>query len=146
MRVRAIADGRQSRREGSSMRLSDTEWQVMNVLWERAPRTAREVLEVVSGATGWAYTTVKTMLARLAEKGAVHAHLEGNTSFYTPTISREEARRSAVRGLLERAFDGTVGSLIHHLAEGEQLSPRDRERLRELIEEDDARGREGGTP
>ena len=127
------------------MRLSDTEWQVMNVLWERAPRTAREVLDEVGPATGWAYTTVKTILARLAEKGAVSALLEGNTSFYTPTITRDEARRSAVHGLLERAFDGAVGSLIHHLAEGEKLSPRDRERLRELIEEEDARAREGGT-
>lgn len=122
------------------MRLSDTEWQVMNVLWERAPRTAREVLDEVGGTTGWAYTTVKTILARLAEKQAVSAHLEGNTSFYTPKITRDSARRSAVHSLLERAFDGTVGSLIHHLAEGERLSARDRAALRALIEEDERRG------
>jgi BlaI family transcriptional regulator, penicillinase repressor len=127
------------------MRLSDTEWQVMHVLWEHAPRTAREVLDEVGAATGWAYTTVKTILARLAEKGAVSALLEGNTSFYTPRITRDEARRNAVRGLLERAFDGAVGSLIHHLAEGEKLSPGDRERLRELIEDAEGRAGEGGA-
>lgn len=127
------------------MRLSDAEWQVMNVLWERAPRTAREVLVEVRGSTGWAYTTVKTMLARLAEKGAASARLEGNKSLYTPRITRDEARRSAVSGLLERAFDGTVGSLMHHLAEREELSPADRERLRRLIAEEDARADEGGS-
>jgi predicted transcriptional regulator len=83
------------------------------------------------------------ILARLVEKGAVSATLEGNTSRYVPQVTCDEARRSAVRGLIDRAFEGAVGSLIHHLAEGERLSPRDRAALRALIEEDERARKEG---
>ena len=125
-------------------KLSDTEWRVMNVLWDArdadtsATRTARQVLSSVEEETAWAYTTVKTILSRLAEKGIVTATLEGNTTHFAPAITRELARRSALRGLLDRAFDGTVGSLIHHLVEGEKLSARDRRELAALLGEDHA--------
>ena len=52
------------------MRLNDSEWKVMQALWGRHPATARDVLEQVERETAWAYTTVKTLLARLVEKGA----------------------------------------------------------------------------
>ena len=126
------------------MRLSDTEWRVMHVLWEASPRSAREVLDEVGAETGWAYTTVKTILARLAEKGAVTASLEGNTSLYSPEITRDAARRSALRGLVDRAFDGTFGSLIHHLVEGERLSAGERRALGELLDGSSRPTRKGG--
>ena len=117
------------------MRLTDPEWRLMHVLWDRSPRTAREVHDEVSPETDWAYTTVKTMLDRLVEKGALDAAREGRTTAYDPRITRDRARRSALQGLLDRAFDGTFGALVHHLAEGRRLSPRDRRALEELLEE-----------
>ena len=53
------------------MRLSDAEWTVMAALWEESPRTARDVHSAVSGDTDWSYSTVRTLLGRLAEKDAV---------------------------------------------------------------------------
>lgn len=128
------------------MRLSETEWRVMNVLWDHGPRSARQVLDEVGDATEWAYTTVKTILSRLAEKGAVSVSMRGNASVYAPEVTRDDARRSALRGLLDRAFDGTFGSLIHHLVEDETLTAGDRRELRTLLEEDRrARGKEPRT-
>jgi len=116
------------------MHLSEAEWKVMRVLWERSPANAREVLEGLASETDWAYTTTKTILSRLVEKGVLAEHKRANTSFYEPLVSRDDARRTAVRSLLDRAFDGTFGSLLHHLADGERLSKRDREKLREVLE------------
>jgi BlaI family penicillinase repressor len=141
------------------MRLNDSEWTVMNALWTACdaslpPRsgevTAREVHDRIADATEWAYTTVRTLLARLIEKGAVAERKDGNQCVYRPLVTREAARRSAVHSLLERAFDGTIGSLLVHLAGSESLSKRDRERLQSLVDEAalpkkvTARGRRGG--
>lgn len=117
------------------MRLNDTEWSIMNVVWEHAPVSARDVLERLEPETGWAYSTVKTMLARLVEKGAVSERKRANTSLYEPLIERSNTRKEALRSLVDRAFEGTFGSLVHHLVAEEKLSKRDRQRLAELLNE-----------
>lgn len=116
------------------MELSDAEWKVMHALWERAPATVREVHERVVDQTGWAYSTAKTLLTRLVDKGAVAVERRGNTGVFSPLISRSDARRQAVRGLLGRAFGGTFGALISHIVDDERLTARDRDELRALLE------------
>ena len=115
------------------MRFSNTEWQVMNVLWEHHPSSVRDVLEALEGETGWAYSTVKTILSRLAEKGALKVERRGNLHRYTPAVSRDVARRSALRSLLDRAFDGTVGTLVHHMVDTKTLGSEEREELGKLL-------------
>lgn len=117
------------------MRFSDTEWKVMTVVWERAPVSVREVLEALEADTGWAYSTVKTLLARLADKGAVSSTMRGNSRLFSPTLSRDVARRSAVRSLLDRAFDGTLTGLVHHLVEERTLTERERDELKRVLDE-----------
>lgn len=121
------------------MKLSDAEWTVMNALWERSPASVRDVLERTEAATGWAYSTVKTILERLAEKGALGARKRANTILYEPRITRASARRAAVRSLLERAFDGAFGPLLRHLISEEKLSGKDRRELARMLEELDQR-------
>src|SRR5262245_32056649 len=127
----------------SKPRLSDAEWTAMRALWERSPASARDVLEVVGPATGWAYTTVKTVLDRLVEKGALKTRKRANVLFYEPRITREAARATAVRSLLERAFDGAFGSLVHHMLSEERLSARERAELRALLDAHDREPRGG---
>lgn len=118
------------------MTLSDAEWKVMEALWERSPATVREVMDRVGRETGWAYTTVKTMLERMVDKGAIRRRVRDRVGWFEPVLSQRSARRSAVRSLLDRAFDGAFGSLLHHLASEERLSEADRKRLREMLEEE----------
>jgi len=122
------------------VKLSDTEWQVMNALWKRHPATAREVADELPHDVTWAYTTLKTILNRLAAKGAVGESKRGNTSVYAPRISRSSARRSALGSLLRHAFDGAVGPLLHFLSEEKQLTPQQRQELLDLLA--DERNRE----
>lgn len=120
------------------MRLTDSEWIVMKALWREAPATVREVLERLEDKTDWAYTTVKTMLTRLAEKGLVRMSRRGNAILFEPAITQAQARRSALQALLDKAFDGAFGSLVQHLLLEQQLSPRDRQKLAGLLSELDA--------
>jgi BlaI family penicillinase repressor len=118
-----------------ALRLSDAEWTVMRAVWERPPASARDVLDRAGSETGWAYTTVKTLLARLVEKGALRMTMRGNVSLYEPRVTMRQARIAAVRALIDRAFDGTFGSLLQHLIAEEKLSAKDRAALARLIED-----------
>jgi BlaI family penicillinase repressor len=115
------------------MRFSEAEWKVMRVVWRRPGVAVREVVVELEEETEWSYSTVKTMLARLVEKGALRLERDANLYRYTATVEERDARRKALRSLLDRAFDGTLGSLLHHLVSEEQLSRREVEELRALL-------------
>ena len=119
--------------------LSEAEWKVMRCLWRKHPSSARDLLETLHAETRWAYTTLKTVLSRLVEKGAVTEKKRANTSWYEPAIDEAPARRSAVRSLLDRAFDGALGSLVHFVLDAESLSNKDRQALAKMIEDAERR-------
>lgn len=119
------------------MQLSEAEWKVMNALWRRNPACVRDVMEELPDQNTWAYTTVKTMLNRLAEKGVLGVEKKANTSYYQPLVTRRQARRSAVRSLMDRAFDGAFGPLMAFLIDDQELSVQDRARLQDLLEEEE---------
>jgi BlaI family penicillinase repressor len=116
------------------MKLTEAEWLIMNALWEGHPARAREVSERLPGDVNWAYTTIKTMLSRLVEKKAVRERKRGNASVYEPIVSRQNARRSALRALANQAFDGAFGPLMHFLLEEERLTAKQRRELIKILE------------
>jgi BlaI family penicillinase repressor len=117
------------------MKLTEAEWKIMNVLWRHHPASARDIMERLGDEADWAYTTIKTMLSRLVEKGVLGARMRGNTAFYTPRLTRKEARRSALRGVLNTAFEGTFGTMMHFLVSNEELSEKERDEIIRLVKE-----------
>lgn len=115
--------------------LSDAEWKVIRALWKRHPASARDVLEELHGETGWAYTTVKTLLARLVAKDAAAVRLRANTSLYEPLMTEAEARRTEVKLLIDRAFGGLSVPLLRFVLTEEKLSAKDRAELREMLQQ-----------
>ena len=115
------------------MRLTEAEWVIMNALWQDYPATAREIAGRLPAEVSWAYTTIKTMLTRLAEKKAVCESKQGNTSVDKPAGTRHKAQRSALRALADQAFDGAFGPLMHFLLREEKLTAAQRRKLMELL-------------
>ena len=118
------------------MKLSDAEWQIMNSLWDSHPASARQVGDRLPETVSWAYTTIKTMLTRLVEKGAVSERKEGNVSIYEPLVTRQQARRTALAELADQAFDGAFGPLVHFLFEEQKLSAKQRKQLLHSLGQD----------
>jgi BlaI family transcriptional regulator, penicillinase repressor len=114
---------------------SDAEWKVLNALWRQHPANARELLAALAADTGWAYTTLKTMLTRMEEKGFVRTEMRGNTTWYVPAIEQRSAQRNAVRTLIERVFEGAAGPLLAQLVDDERLSAAERRKLEHKIAE-----------
>mgnify|MGYP001801868063 CR=1 FL=1 len=105
----------------------------MAALWEESPRTARDVHSAVAGDTDWSYSTVRTLLGRLAEKDAVRFEREGNRLLYRATVTEGDAQRSALRSLVDRAFGGRFGSLVQHMVDDRALSEDERRALADLL-------------
>lgn len=122
------------------MKLSEAEWQIMNALWKKNPATARDLTEHLPKEKNWAYTTLKTMLSRLVNKGIVSERKNGNTSVYEPLLSKNKARSKAILNLANQAFDGAVGPLMHFLVEEKKLSKKQRTELIELLKKENDQG------
>ena len=69
--------------------ISDAETMVMEVLWGASPRSAEEVIAALADSTGWAEPTIKTLLNRLLNKGAIQAAKQGRRYLYSPVLSRD---------------------------------------------------------
>ncbi len=116
------------------MKFSDAEWRLMTALWARNPASARDVHDAVLADTGWAYSTVKTMLSRLVEKGALAVVMVRNAAQYTTNVSQEAGRRSALRTLINQAFGGSATPLMAQLLGDDALSAADRAELSRLLQ------------
>ena len=122
------------------MSLSDSEWKLMNHLWDAAPRTITELTAAVKDETGWSKNTVITMLSRLEAKGAVR-HEEGlRAKRYFPAVERQAAARAETENFLSKVYGGNLGLMVSNLVESRKLSPEDIAELSAILE------KAGGEP
>ena len=122
------------------MQISEAESVVMDVLWARSPLGADEVVQALAGRQDWQDATIKTLLNRLLNKGAIRAEKDGRRYLYSPMVKREDWVLAESRGLLERLFDGRVAPLVAHFSAHRKLSKKDVAELRKLLEEIDDGG------
>ena len=118
----------------------ETEWDILDALWTAERATAREVAQALEAKRGWAYSTVKTLLDRMVEKGLVNGRQVGNVWEYTPAMPRRRAQRWAWRRFVDVAFGGAVAPTLAFVAKETRLSKEQRAELRALLaklEEDD---------
>ena len=116
-------------------RISDAEHAVMEALWKRSPQTAAEVCESVCKDRGWSIPTVKTLLSRLVQKGALATQPDGRRFLYTPLIARSAYVGGESRRLVDRLFGGRAAPLFAHLAESEALSEDDIAEIEDILRE-----------
>ena len=114
-------------------RASDSEMQVLSALWDKAPQTAADLTQRIGKINGWTQATVKTLLARLVQKGAVTAEADGRRYLYRPAVARAEAVGEESQRFVDRLFGGRVSPLIAHLAEREALTDTDIAEIEALL-------------
>ena len=115
--------------------ISDAEWQVMDVIWDAAaPLNANDVVDRLAGRADWSPRTVKTMLNRLVNKGALAFQAEGKRYLYEPAVSREACVRAQSRSFLSRVFGGAAGAALLHFVEQHDLTPAEIEQLKRVLD------------
>jgi len=119
------------------MQISEAESAVMEVLWQRQPLAAEDVVSALADSRQWQEATIKTLLNRLLKKGAIRASKDGRRYLYAPVLKRQAWMLGESQGLLVRLFDGRVAPLVAHFSEHRKLSRKDIAELRKLLEEID---------
>ena len=106
----------------------------MNVVWQQEPCAAGTVREALADSRGWAYSTVKTTMDRMAAKGWLRTESIRNLQLFTSAASRQDVKRSELRRLLRRAFDGALTPMLQFIVEQEGLSEEDIEEMRRVLD------------
>jgi BlaI family penicillinase repressor len=117
----------------ANLELFESEWVILQVVWELGPCSAPTVQESLVKAKGWAYTTVKTMMDRMVKKGLLKTEKIRNLYLYRSAITKSHAQRSEIARTLKRAFDGTFTPMMQFLIESEQLSDDEYDSLERMI-------------
>jgi BlaI family penicillinase repressor len=117
-------------------KISESEWTVMEVLWNFAPRSASDVAKSLKKETGWAENTVRTLLTRLVEKGALAVQDEvGSPKLYSPAVKREACVKAESESFMERIFQGAAKPLLVHFAKNARLTPDEVKELKKLLDQ-----------
>jgi BlaI family penicillinase repressor len=116
------------------VKLSDFELEVMQIMWDKGSMIATEVHEIIAAKRKVSYSTVKTIIDRLEEKGAVRRGRNyGRTILYEPAISREELTPSLFRSFVEKTFKGELRPLFNHALRDEKLTMDDLAYLEQIL-------------
>lgn len=114
--------------------LSDSEWKLMNRLWEQSPRTITELTADLREETGWSKNTIITMLSRLEAKGAVRHEEGARAKAYYPAVDRETAARAETESFLGKVYGGSLGLLVSAMVESRALTEEDLAELSAILE------------
>jgi BlaI family transcriptional regulator, penicillinase repressor len=118
-----------------TIRITQAEWEVMAVVWDRTPVAASTVVEVLAERKQWTLATVRTLLRRLVNKGALQQEASGKRYIYTPLISMAESVRQESDSFLDRVLGRAPSEAILHLVKRAELSREDIQELRQILRE-----------
>ena len=115
-------------------RISDAEWIVMEMAWKSGAFTAAEAVDELAAINNWGEPTIKTMIRRLVEKGALKSEvIDGRRFRYRPRVKREDCARARTKGMAERLFTGATNGLLVHLVRDTDLNAEDIAALRQVL-------------
>ena len=114
-------------------RLTDAEWKIMEVLWDRHPRSMPEITKILEPSTGWTRHTIITLLKRMEAKGTIAVDSSGSVKMYSPKITREQAAAEQTRKFLSRVFSGDLSLLISNLVDSGQADIEDIQTILDMV-------------
>jgi BlaI family penicillinase repressor len=120
-----------------SLTLTPQELAIMKVVWKLQKATVRDVHDALNQRRTVAYTTVMTMMRILEEKGYLKKVMADRAHVYRPTKPRHQVVGAMVRDFVDRVFDGASGALLVHLARDNRLTEKQRQLVKQLLEETD---------
>jgi BlaI family penicillinase repressor len=122
-------------------KISEAEWEVMKVLWERSPLTTNEIVEALSKRTKWQRETIRTLINRVVQKKAVSFVKKGRQYHYYPVVAEAECVKAETRSLLRRLRGSAIEPMLATLVEEERLSAEQIARLKEILDGKDVNAR-----
>lgn len=118
-----------------NINLTEAEWKVMECLWEKCPRTGREITQYFEEKIGWNRSTTLTLLSRLEAKGAVMADSSEGKKKFSPLLQRDDASLHEAKDFLSRVYNGSVSLMVSSLTKKQALSQEEIDELYAMLKE-----------
>ena len=115
------------------IRVTNSEWYVMDCLWENSPRSLMQLVPILKERIGWSKSTCATMVRRMTEKGLIGYEERGKAKFFFPKVEKEDVVVQETRDFIKRIYDGSVGMMMSALVRQNDLSKEDIQELQEIL-------------
>ena len=114
--------------------VGDSEMEILHIVWDKGEATVSEVHEHILGYRKVAYTTVMTIMKKLADKGLLSFRKDGVTYVYRAAKPEAEVKHSLLRQMVEKVFRGSPAEMVQSLVENERLKPEEKAEIESLIQ------------
>ena len=116
-------------------KLSEAEFEIIQILWRHdEPLTSNQILYELEETRNWKLASVMTVLARMAEKGAVYCDRNTRTNYYSALVSEEEYKLAESDSFLEKLYDKSAKNFIACLYQGKRMSKENIQELRAYLD------------
>jgi len=116
-------------------KIAESEWRVMQVLWEHGPQTANDVVGALSGKVKWKPRTIKTLISRLVKKGALRVTEEGYRYRYSAAVDESACIRSETKSFVRRVYQGAMKPALAAFLEDVDLSAQEIDDLQQILDQ-----------
>ncbi len=116
-------------------KITQAEWRVMKILWEKSPRTSSEIIEMLAGEVEWNPKTIKTLLNRLIKKNAIGFTKEKRSYLYSPLVKENECQQSERKTFLGRVYNGALQPMLAAFLEDEKLTKDEIQELKRILDQ-----------
>jgi BlaI family penicillinase repressor len=114
--------------------LTEAEWAIIKAVWEKEPCTAPAIQQKLVVKTGWTYSTVRTLMDRMAVKGLLRAEKVRNLTLYRSLVTRGQAQRAELLYSLKHAFNGALTPMVQCLLNTANLNHQELAEIESLVE------------
>ena len=125
----------------NSPKISESEWQVMQVIWKKSPITTNEVVKELTPKSRWKPKTIMTLLNRLVKKGALRFEKDGRAYEYYPLISENECVKAKNRSFLKRVYGGALKPMLADFLEDAELTDQEIAELKSMLDKGNSNGK-----
>jgi BlaI family penicillinase repressor len=119
--------------KGHDISLTNTEWNLMECLWELSPRTGREAADYMREHAGWSRSTTLTMLRRMTGKGLIRCEEKNGIKAYSPLLRREDSVVKETDDFIKRVYKGSVSLMMSAITKKQELTKEEIEELYAIL-------------
>ena len=114
--------------------LSENEWYIMQVLWEKSSASLRELCDALSESKGWTKHAISSFLKRMLEKGAISVDESGKVKNYIPLWNKEETILEETQSIMERVYKGDLLLMVSNAVKEQKLTKEEIEELKNMLD------------
>lgn len=114
--------------------LSENEWYIMQVLWDKSSASLRELCDALSESKGWTKHAISSFLKRMLEKGAISVDESGKVKNYIPLWNKDETILEETQSIMERVYKGDLLLMVSNAVKEQKLTKKEIEELKNMLD------------